>query len=124
MYFELCSKKNMMKYLLVGSSLCMIVASDNLGLLVLHAAFPSEKPTADFVTYEEEGAITANVSLGMRIFNSIKMIVFKMIYSISICKLVFLTKKGLKASMNMSNISKSKKTCPGAHSCLYYCLLF
>ena len=109
MYSEFCSKKNMMKYLLVGSSLCMIVASDNLGLLVLHAAFPGEKPAADFLTYVEEGDITTKISLGMRIFNSIKMIVFKTIYSISICKLAFLTKK------------RQKKTCTGAYSCLYYC---
>ena len=96
---------NVMKIVAIGSAICFIANCERLAELFVHIIFP------DIIADEIEQNYFFKQSLrqGIDIFNIVKYVLLKLIFSVAVAKMAVLTRTGLRQSAKMSN-NKTKQS--------------
>ena len=100
-YKEYSSMKNLIKQILVGTMVCLALCLDTVarGFLlpaVIHGGHGGQSKAG-------------SIAKGIAVVEVVKTVSFKILYSIAICRLAYMTKKGLSQSFEISQDAKRKR---------------
>ena len=94
-YKEFCKKEKLIKNLFIGAGFCLIASSDQLVELafeIYYTAMDDEKdPSIGMILRFSH----KNIHFGIDVFNFVKIMVTKMVFSVAVARLAWLTRSGL-----------------------------